>query len=119
MINKSIFFMSIFYLLIGCSKKYDISPDILPLAYVDQNYKQEIIISGGRVIGNSLKISNDFPNNINMKIEPINDDRPDIYNFLEITGTPKYKGNYTIKISAQFYGGGDKEVTKLYKFIIK
>ena len=119
MIYKVIFFIAIFFSLVSCSKEYKISPDELPIAYIGQNYKQELKISGGRVVEDSLEISNDFPNKMNIKIEHVSDDRPDIYNFLEIKGVPQVKGSYTINISAKFYGGGDNEVNKTYNFIVK
>lgn len=119
MIYKTIFFITILFSLAGCAKKYKISPDELPIAYVGQNYKQELKISGGRVVEESLKVSKNFPDNMNITVQHINDDRPDIYNFLEIKGVPQVKGKYTINISAKFYGGGDSEVNKIYNFIVK
>lgn len=56
---------------------------------------------------------------MNITIQHINDDRPDIYNFLEIKGVPQVKGNYTINISVKFYGGGASEINKIYNFIVK
>ena len=119
MIPKFIILLLIVLGTVGCTKKYKIEPDELPIAHVDQAYNQELIILGGRVVDDTLKITNDFPNNMNIAISSIDDDSiPEMYNNLKIEGTPRYKGRYSINISAQFYGGGDNKLDKTYYLVV-
>ncbi len=64
---------SILLILTGCGKKYKITPDILPIAHVNQEYKQTIKISGGKVSDTSSPLKTDIPKNLGIKIQPDND----------------------------------------------
>ena len=103
---------SILLTLTGCGKKYKITPDILPIAHVNQEYKQTIKISGGKVSDTSSPLKTDIPENLGIKIQPDND--LDGYNIIEVKGIPKYEGIFTIHIWAGFYAGGGKEIKKTY-----
>lgn len=48
--HKLIFIFSIILIITGCGKKYKITPEDLPVAYINQEYQQIIRISGGKVI---------------------------------------------------------------------
>ncbi len=103
---------SILLVLTGCSKKYTITPDSLPIAHVNQEYKQTIKISGGKVSDTSSPLKTDIPENLGITIQPDND--LDGYNIIEVKGIPKYEGIFTIHIWADFYAGGGKEIKKIY-----
>ena len=103
---------SILLILTGCGKKYKITPDILPIAHVNQEYKQTIKISGGKVSDTSSPLKTDIPENLGIKIQPDND--LDGYNIIEVKGIPKYEGIFTIHIWAGFYAGSGKEIKKTY-----
>ena len=53
---KLIFIFSILLIFTGCGKKYSITPDRLPTAYVNQEYEQTIKISGGKVVDQYAKL---------------------------------------------------------------
>lgn len=38
---------------------------------------------------------------------------------IEVKGTPKYKGTFTIHIWVGFYGGGSNEINKIYIFTVQ
>lgn len=119
---KKIFtFFGIALLTIGCGEKHQISPDKLPNAYIGKPYYQDINIIGGAVIGHQLDLNTDFPNDMGITFNHIKDDKNDIYinNHLIIYGTPKYKGNYKVKIFATFYGGKGKSLEKTYDLIVQ
>ncbi|HCA4900331.1 hypothetical protein ACT4YX_10630 [Acinetobacter baumannii] len=103
---------SILLVLTGCGKKYTITPDSLPIAHVNQEYKQTIKISGGKVSDTSSPLKTDIPENLGITIQPDND--LDGYNIIEVKGIPKYEGIFTIHIWADFYAGGGKEIKKIY-----
>ncbi len=107
----SIIFL-ILLVLTGCGKKYTITPDSLPIAHVNQEYKQTIKISGGKVSDTSSPLKTDIPENLGITIQPDND--LDGYNIIEVKGIPKYEGIFTIHIWADFYAGGGKEIKKIY-----
>ncbi|MEF0102311.1 hypothetical protein [Acinetobacter baumannii] len=102
----------ILLVLTGCGKKYTITPDSLPIAHVNQEYKQTIKISGGKVSDTSSPLKTDIPENLGITIQPDND--LDGYNIIEVKGIPKYEGIFTIHIWADFYAGGGKEIKKIY-----
>lgn len=52
-----------------------------------------------------------------VSIKPAND--LDGYNIIEVKGTPKYKGTFTIHIWAGFYAGGGAEIKRTYTFIVQ
>lgn len=114
---KLIAIFSILLIPTGCGKKYTITPDSLPVAHVNQEYKQSIKISGGKVSDTSSPLKTDIPENLGITIQPAND--LDGYNIIEVKGTPKYKGTFTIHIWAGFYGGGSNEINKTYNFTVK
>lgn len=103
---------SILLILTGCSKKYTITPDSLPIAHVNQEYRQLIQISGGKVSDTSSPLKTDIPENLGITVKTTND--LDGYNIIEVNGTPKYKGSFTINIWAGFYAGGGNEIKKTY-----
>ncbi|MFX4855561.1 hypothetical protein ABTC04_08250 [Acinetobacter baumannii] len=107
----SIIFL-ILLILTGCGKKYKITPDILSIAHVNQEYKQTIKISGGKVSDTSSPLKTDIPENLGITIQPDND--LDGYNIIEVKGIPKYEGIFIIHIWADFYAGGGKEIKKIY-----
>ena len=115
--SKLIFIFSILLIFTGCGKKYSITPDRLPTAYVNQEYKQTIRISGGKVVDKDQPLKIDIPNDLGIKVQPAND--LDGYNIIEIKGTPKYKGVFTISIWAGFYAGGNAEINKTYTFKVE
>ncbi len=94
-----------------------ITPDILPIAHVNQEYKQTIKISGGNVSDTSSPLKTDVPENLGITIQPAND--RDGYNVIEVKATPNYKGTFTIHIWAGFYGGGSNEINKTYTFKVE
>lgn len=104
------------FTLLGCSKEYKIEPTELPNAHVDKPYNQILKISGGKVSDGHFKVTTSYPEDMNLQILPVND--LDGYNLIKINGIPKYKGKYSIKIKAYFYGGGDKKIDKTYDFIV-
>lgn len=106
-------------LMAGCGHEYTIEPERLPVAYVGKAYNQQLNISGGRVIPYSFEVETNFPSDMNISIEPIDQNEADAYNNLKISGVPKYKGTFTIHIYASFYAGGDGELDKTYEFIVK
>ncbi|HFX6175390.1 TPA: hypothetical protein ACIFCT_003587 [Acinetobacter baumannii] len=107
----SIIFL-ILLVLTSCGKKYTITPDSLPIAHVNQEYRQLIQISGGKVSDTSSPLKTDVPENLGITILPAND--RDGYNIIEVKGIPKYEGIFTIHIWAGFYAGGGKEIKKTY-----
>ena len=100
----------------GCGKKHTITPDILPNAHVNQEYRQLIHISGGKVVDKNAELTTDIPDDLGITVEPEND--LSRYNIIEIKGKPKYEGNFIINIYVDFYGGGSKEIKKTYKFTV-
>lgn len=114
---KLIAIFSILLILTGCGKKYKITPDSLPMAHVNQEYKQTIEISGGKVSDTSSPLKKDIPENLGITVQPAND--LDGYNIIEVKGTPKYKGVFTIHIWAGFYAGGGNEIKKNYTFTVQ
>ena len=101
----------------GCGKKYTITPDVLPTAHVNQEYRQLIHISGGKVIDKYAELTTDIPKDLGITVEPENDSSR--YNVIEIKGKPNYKGVFTIKIWAGFYAGGNAEIDKTYTFNVE
>ena len=93
--SKLIFIFSILLIFTGCGKKYSITPDRLPTAYVNQEYEQTIKISGGKVVDQYAKLDTNIPKDLGIVVQPINN--LDGYNILEIKGTPKYTGEYNDK----------------------
>ncbi|WP_262448335.1 hypothetical protein [Acinetobacter pittii] len=108
---------SILLILTGCGKKYTITPDSLPIAHVNQEYRQLIQISGGKVSDTSLPLKTDIPEDLGITVQPAND--RDGYNIIEVKGIPKYKGTFTIHIWVGFYAGGNNEINKTYNFTIQ
>ena len=115
--HKLIIIFSIIFVLIGCGKKYKISPESLPVAHINQEYQQIIKISGGKVIDKYAELETNIPENLGVTVKPVDD--LDGYNVIQIKGVPKYKGKYTIHIRADFYAGGDAEIDKTYNFIVQ
>ncbi|EPF79761.1 hypothetical protein [Acinetobacter rudis] len=101
----------------GCGKKYTITPDVLPVAHVNQEYRQLVHISGGKVIDKYAELTTDIPEDLGVTVEPEND--LSRYNIIEIKGKPKYKGTFFIKIWAGFYAGGNSEIDKTYIFKVE
>ena len=114
---KLIFIFLILLIFTGYGKKYSITPDRLSTAYINQEYKQTIKISGGKVVDRYASLEPIIPKELGRTIQPIND--LDGYNILEIKGTPKYKGVFTISIWAGFYAGGNAEIKKTYTFKVE
>ena len=114
---KLIFIFSILLIFTGCGKKYSITPDRLSTAYVNQEYKQTIKISGGKVVDQYAKLDTNIPKDLGIVVQPINN--LDGYNILEIKGTPKHKGIFTISIWSGFYAGGNEEINKTYTFKVE
>ena len=114
---KLIFIFSILLIFTGCGKKYSITPDRLPTAYINQEYEQTIRISGGKVVDQYAKLDTNIPKDLGIVVQPINN--LDGYNILEIKGTPIYKGKYTITIKADFFGGGGANINKAYTFKVE
>jgi len=110
--SKLIVIFSILLILTACSKKYSITPDSLPIAHINQEYKQIIKISGGKVVDHYAKLDTNIPEDLGIVVKPIDDLAG--YNIIEIKGTPKHKGIFTISIWAGFYAGGDAEINKTY-----
>ena len=103
----------------SCSKQYDIQPNEIPKAHVGQAYNQILNITGGRVIPYSFEVTTNMPEAMNISIQPLNKNEVDAYNNLKIEGIPKYKGNYTIRVYANFYSGGSGELDKTYQFKVE
>ncbi|MDR7015471.1 hypothetical protein [Acinetobacter sp. 3657] len=114
---KLIVIFSILLILVGCGKKYTITPDSLPVASVNQEYKQTIKISGGKVVDQYASLETNIPKELGIIIQPVNE--LDGYNIIEIKGTPKYSGEYTITIKADFFGGGGAEINKTYTLTVQ
>ncbi|MCG9480283.1 hypothetical protein MCL30_00530 [Acinetobacter pittii] len=114
---KLIFIFSTIFILTGCGKKYTITPEELPVAHVNQEYQQIIKISGGKVVDQYAKLETNIPENLGVTVKPVNE--LDGYNIIEIKGTPKYTGKYTINIKADFFGGGNAEINKNYTFTVQ
>ena len=112
------FLIILLILFSGCNHEYTIEPDSLPVAYVGKAYNQQLKISGGRVIPYSFEVETNFPSDMNISIEPIDQNEADAYNNLKISGVPKYKGTFTIHIYAGFYASGDGKLDKTYEFIV-
>ncbi|ODL91702.1 hypothetical protein AXH23_14345 [Acinetobacter pittii] len=115
--HKLIFIFSIIFILTGCGKKYTITPEDLPVAHINQEYQQIIKISGGKVIDKYAELETNIPEDLGITVKPVDD--LDGYNVIQIKGTPKNKGKYTIHIRADFYAGGDAEIDKTYSFIVQ
>ncbi|ENV01269.1 MULTISPECIES: hypothetical protein [Acinetobacter] len=105
--------------LCGCSKDYNIEPNKLPIAHIGKEYNQILKITGGRVIPQSFEVKDNFPSDMNISIEPIDQYEADAYNNLKISGVPKYKGTFKIYIYAGFYASGDGNLDKTYELIVK
>lgn len=110
-----IFFFILF--ISGCGKKYTITPDVLPTAHINQEYRQLIHISGGKVIDKYAELTTNIPEDIGITVEPENN--LSRYNIIEIKGKPKYKGTFFIKVWAGFYAGGNSEIDKTYTFKVE
>lgn len=115
--NKLVFIFSVLLMLTGCGKKYKITPDVLPIARVNQQYTQIINISGGKVVDDGVLLDANIPKELGISIQPVND--RDGYNIIKIHGTPKYKGTFTIHIQAGFYAGGGNKINKIYTFTVQ
>ncbi|EOH6036177.1 hypothetical protein OHW25_03845 [Acinetobacter baumannii] len=109
---KLIAIFSILLILTGCGKKYTITPDELPVAHVNQEYYQVIHIEGGKVVDKDQPLNTNIPEDLGVTVQPANN--LDGYNIIEVKGTPKYKGTFTIHIWAGFYAGGGKEIKIIY-----
>ncbi|ENX58411.1 MULTISPECIES: hypothetical protein [Acinetobacter] len=117
MMKEGVFYVLIFInILVGFSKGYKIEPNELPNARVGELYQQSLIITGGKVVDKYFHLKTNLPNDIGVVIEPSNE--LDGYNNINIKGTPKYSGKYSIEISTGFYGKGDDELSETYDFII-
>ncbi|AOA58903.1 hypothetical protein [Acinetobacter larvae] len=103
--------------LYGCGRKYEIHPLELPNAYTGKSYSQTVTISGGKVIDKNFILKTNFPEDMGLKIQTVND--LDGYNVFKIEGIPKYKGNYIVTVYAEFFGGGNNEIKKTYKFTVE
>ncbi len=114
---KLIAIFSILLILTGCGKKYTITPDELPVAHVNQKYYQVIHISGGKVVDKDQPLNTNIPEDLGITVQPAND--RDGYNIVEVKGTPKYKGTFTIHIWVGFYAGGGNEINKTYIFTVQ
>jgi len=110
--SRLVLIFSMLLILTGCGNKYTITPDSLPKAHINQEYKQTIKISGGKVVDQYASLETNIPKELGITIQPVND--LDGYNILEIKGTPKYKGEYAITIKADFFGGGGANINKAY-----
>lgn len=108
---------SILLILTGCGKKYTITPDVIPTAHVNQEYRQLIQISGGKVVDQYAELTTDIPEDLGITVKPEND--LSRYNIIEIKGKPKYEGTYSISIYADFFGGGNNEIKKTYTFKVE
>lgn len=122
MMDKSNYYIcsiifSILLILTGCGKKYTIIPDVLPTAHVNQEYRQLIQISGGKVVDKEVELTTDIPDDLGITVKPEND--LSRYNIIEIKGKPKYKGSFSIKIWAGFQGGGSSVIDKTYTFKVE
>jgi hypothetical protein len=115
--SKLVFIFSILLILTACGNKYSITPDNLPLAHINQAYQQTIKVSGGKIIDKNQPLKTNIPENLGITIQPAND--IDGYNIIEIKGTPKYSGTFTIHILGGFYGGGDAKINKKYTFKVE
>ena len=114
--HKLIFIFSIILILTGCGKKYTITPEELPVAHINKEYQKIIKISGGKVVDQYAKLETDIPEDLGIIVKP-ND--LDGYNVIQIKGIPKHKGEYTIHIRADFFGGGGAEIDKIYNLIVQ
>ncbi|EPF74392.1 hypothetical protein GCM10025882_40280 [Acinetobacter gyllenbergii] len=112
------FIFTLCFALMGCSRNYQVQPSELPIAHMNKNYSQDITITGGRVIERSFEIKTNFPSDMGVEVKPINTNDISAYNKLRVEGVPKYKGAYDISISVGFYGAGDDELSKTYKFVV-
>lgn len=115
--SKLVFIFLILLIFTGCGKKYKITPDSLPIAHVNQKYTQVIKISGGKVVDDGVLLNENFPKELGIDIQPVND--RDGYNIIEIKGIPKYKGTFIIHIQAGFYAGGGNRIDKIYKLEVR
>ncbi|ENV08080.1 hypothetical protein F966_03942 [Acinetobacter higginsii] len=104
--------------LIGCSQNYQAQPSELSIAHINENYSQDIMITDGRVVERSFEVKTNFPSDMGVEVKPININDISAYNKLRVEGVPKYKGVYDISISMGFYGAGDDEFSKAYKFVV-
>ncbi|AIL75049.1 hypothetical protein [Acinetobacter baumannii] len=107
---KIVAIFSILLILTGCGKKYTITPDLLPTAHVNQEYRQHIQISGGKVVDKNAELTTDIPEDLGITVKPENE--LSRYNIIEIKGKPKYEGTYSISIYIDFFGGGNNEIKK-------
>ncbi|MGK8801586.1 hypothetical protein [Acinetobacter seifertii] len=114
---KLIAIFSILLIIAGCGKEYTIIPYSLPIAHVNQEYKQTIEISGGKFVDHYAKLETNIPKELGITLQPAND--LDGYNVIEVKGTPKYKGIFTIHIWVVFYAGGDNKIDKTYAFTVQ
>lgn len=116
---KKYFIVILFFIFCvsGCGKKYTITPDVLPAAHVNQEYRQLIQISGGKVVDKEAELTTDIPDDLGITVKPEND--LSRYNIIEIKGKPKYKGSFSIKIWAGFQGGGSSVIDKTYTFKVE
>ena len=108
---------SILLILTACGKKYTITPNVLPTAHVSQEYKQLIQISGGKIVDKEAGLTTDISDDLGITVKPEND--LSRYNIIEVKGTPKYKGTFTIHIWVGFYGSGSNEINKNYTFKVE
>ena len=70
---KLIFIFLILLIFTGYGKKYSITPDRLSTAYINQEYKQTIKISGGKVVDRYASLEPIIPKELGRTIQPIND----------------------------------------------
>lgn len=117
MIKNILTLLFIALLTVGCGEKPQITPDKLSNAYTGKPYQQTIKISGGKIIDKDQPLKTNIPEDLGITVQPAND--LDGYNIIEIKGTPKYKGTFTIHFWGGFYGGGDAEINKTYTFKVE
>ena len=111
---KTIILSFLFFILSACSR-HTISPDALPSAHVNQAYQQKILIKGGKTIDKNFYLNITIPESLGITVKP--SDSND-YNEITITGTPRYKGNFTIHVAGGFYAGGGAWIDKTYTFTV-
>ena len=101
MMHKIIFILLVVFSISACGKKY----------------QQTIKISGGKVVDQYAKLETNIPKELGITIQPVND--LDGYNIIEVKGIPKYSGEYTITIKADFFGGGGAKINKTYNLKVE
>lgn len=114
---RKTFIFFVILILSACGKKYSITPNDLPIAQVNKSYNEIINIEGGKVFDDDAILTTDIPENLGITIQK--KDESYGYNIIEIKGTPKYKGSFSIKIRVGFFGGGAARIDKTYMFKVE